>query len=94
MVGERSESKTHCVRQRNRIWDLQESEVNEALQKKKKFLEVKQLPACSVFQKPTSENISADSPLFLQIPSLPGKLLMAFLLELAVGQSHPDCVVD
>lgn len=35
MVGERSESKTHCVRQRNRIWDLQESEVNEALQKKK-----------------------------------------------------------
>lgn len=93
MIGERSEGKTHCVRQRNRIWDLQESEVNEALQKKN-FLEVKQLPAWSVLQKPTSENISADSPLFLQIPSLPGKLLMAFLLELAAGQSHPDCVVD
>lgn len=54
----------------------------------KKKLEVKQLPACSVFQEPTSENISADSPLFLQILSLAGKLLTAPLLELASGQSH------
>jgi hypothetical protein len=51
-------------------------------------LEVEQPSACSVFQKPTSENISADSPLFLQILSLAGKLLTALLLELASGQSH------
>lgn len=85
MVGEGSRSKILYVRQINRIWDLQESGVNDALQKK---LEAKQFPACSVCQKPTSENIPADSPLFLQILSLARKLLTALALELASGQSY------
>lgn len=84
MVGEGSRSKTCHIRQINRIWDLQESGVNDALQKK-----TGGKTASSLFcQKPTSENIPADSPLFLQILSLARKLLTALALELASGQSY------